>query len=54
MDVIDRQILDDALVRYINYWHDLNAPMKNDMQRREVIDFIVRCEELRQHLLEVS
>lgn len=49
MDVIDKQIINDALKQYITYWQ--SKPF-NGMEKRETDDFILRCEELRRHLLE--
>jgi hypothetical protein len=44
MDVIDKQIINDALKQYINYWQ--GKPF-NGMEKRETNDFILRCENLR-------
>ena len=49
MDVIDKQIINDALKQYITYWQ--SKPF-NGMEKRETDDFILRCEELRKNLLE--
>ncbi len=49
MDVIDKQIINDALKQYITYWQ--SKPF-NGMEKRETDSFILRCEELRKNLLE--
>ena len=49
MDVIDKQIINDALKQYITYWQ--GKPF-NGMEKRETDSFILRCENLRKHLLE--